>query len=206
MLLVLQIAFGIVIAYLIITNLENIFALGLAAVGIVFAVAIVGAVLYFGYEYKFELLKIAIGLIVLPILCLLLIFFVAIFGVISEKCEFIRSLCKTSLKSYQDYEVEEKVFRFIEYMSDRVNLGFLTIGFSLVVFLITYLIGNLVFEFDYFGAIATPLVYAMLFLLKPINIRERPMSKSRLVEMIERRKNLGYETKELEEQLQSFSK
>lgn len=167
--LVLQIAFGIVLGFIIISYLDVILGSAVLLIGGALALAAVGFFVFVILDNKnelFELLKTILLLVATFIGC---IFGAAAVGFASEKLPLLRRLTPSPRISLQqvvnEFASNTKSDTYIDFIVQRVRLGFLTALLMACVFVIAYFIGA-IFQTNYGGFYGVALAYVVLVALK----------------------------------------
>ena len=204
MTLIIEIALGIVLGFILLSYLDVIIGSAVVLVG----GAIALGVLFFAGSYFFEHLSDVFELAKGLLLTVLVVFgssVIAFFvGWTSQKLPGLRKLGSsdksTTLKEViDDFSINKKSDLYIDFLADKIRIGYLTIVILGFVYLFGLAIGMAFFQFEFGGFIGVALVYALLILLVPYAQKPHQMTDAQLKEQIEIRKGLGYDTKDLED-------
>lgn len=208
MTLIIEIALGIVLGFILLRYLD--FIIG-SAVLLVGGVITLGLLFFLG-SYFFEHLSDVFGLVKGIFFLVLTVFgsavVASVVGLISQKLPGLRKLGSsdksTTLKEViDDFSANKKSDLYIDFLADNIKIGYLTIVIIGFLFLIFYAIGKAFFESEIGGFIGVAVVYALLIFLIPYAKKPYQISKAELKEQIEIRKGLGYDTSDLEDKLTS---
>jgi hypothetical protein len=155
--LILKIALGIVLGFIIINLLGVILEIAISLGAIVLVLAVLGLLLYFGYEY------------ILPILITIVCIFAALFllsisGILVEKVFNIKKFGGKNALEFLPYKKSESIY---EYLADRVTLGTAHVFFIILLFAIA----DKFFGLDSNAKLASALsilliIYAIVFFLR----------------------------------------
>ena len=188
MILIIEIALGIVLGFILLRYLDVI--IGSAVLLVVGAIAI-GFLIFLG-TYFFEHISDLISFVVGTFFVVLIVFGTAVIafliGLISYKLPMIRTLAKndkvvTLSQFINDYKLNKQLFEHSDFIAEKIRIGY--------------------FDFQFGGFIGVALIYSMLLFLKPYAPKTYQMTDDEIKEQIEIRKRLGYDTKELEDRLNS---
>jgi hypothetical protein len=167
--LVLQIALGIVLGFIIISYLDVILGSAVLLIGGALALATVGFFVFVILDNKnelFELLKTIFLLVTTLIGC---VFGAAAVGFASEGLPLLRRLTPSPRISLQqvlnEFASNTKSDTYIDFIVQRVRLGFLTALLMACVFVIAYFIGA-IFQTNYGGFYGVAIAYFALVAFK----------------------------------------
>jgi len=208
MTLIIEIALGIVLGFILLRYLDVI--IGSAVLLVVGAIAI-GLLIFLG-TYFFEHISDLISFVVATFFLVLILLGTAVvaflIGLISYKLPMIRTLAKndkvvTFGQFINDYKLNKQIFEHSDFIAEKIRIGYLTLLLLGLIYGVSYAIGNFFFDVQFGGFIGIALIYSMLFFLKPYAPKTYQMTDDELKKQIEIRKGLGYDTKELEDRLTS---
>jgi hypothetical protein len=208
MTLIIEIALGIVLGFILLSYLDVIIGSAVVLVGGAIALGLLFFVGSYFFEHLSDVFELAKGLL----LTVLVVFgsaVVAFFvGLTSQKLPGLRKLGSsdksTTLKEViDDFSVNKKSDLYIDFLAEKIRIGYLTIFLVGFLFLICYVIGKAFFQSELGGFIGIAAIYALLIFLIPYAQKPHQMTDSQLKEQIEIRKGLGYDTKDLEDKLTS---
>lgn len=173
--LVLQIALGIVLGFVIISYLDVILGSAVLLIGGAVALAAVGFFVFVILDNRNELFELIKNIFLLAVILVGCIFGAAAIGFVSEALPGLRRLTPSPRISLQqvlnDFASNTKSDSYIDFIVQRVRLGYLTVVLMGCVFVIAYFIG-VIFETNYGGFYGVALAYLALVLLKPFAPQE----------------------------------
>jgi hypothetical protein len=122
--LILEIALGIVLGFIIINFLGVILEIGIGLGVIVLVLAVLGVLLYIGYEFMMPILT--------TIVCIFAaLFLLSISGILAEKVFNIKKFGGKNTLEFLPYNKSESIY---EYLADRVTLGVAHVFFIILLF------------------------------------------------------------------------
>lgn len=149
--LIIQIALGIVLGFLILRFLPQIIALGGYLLLAVVVIAIIGFGAYFLKENP-ETLK---ELLFIALFCICLLYFICLVGVLVQNLPALRKISDKDRKQLKDIKEPNRIARYSIYLFDRFALGFAAL------FLFFFLAG---ISSLFLGGMESPTIYIAPFL------------------------------------------
>ncbi len=208
MTLVIEIALGIVLGFILLSYLDVIIKSAVVLIGGAIGLGIVILALAYFYSHISDLFEILKGIFI----TVLVVFGSAVcaffIGLISQKLPGLRKLgsnddSKTLQEVIDDFSINKKSDLYLDYLAEKIRVGYLTMLVLGFLFLIFYVIGKSFFQSELGGFIGILIVYASLIILKPYAPKPYEMTDDELKNQIKIRKDLGYDTNELEDKLNS---
>lgn len=144
--LIIQIALGIVLGFLILRFLPQIIALG----GYLLLAAIVLAVIGFGVYFVAENPKTVVELLVMVGFLVLFLYAICLFGVLVQNLPALRKISEKERKALKDIKEPSSFIRYNIYLFDRFGIGFA----AMFIFFILAGISSL-----FLGGMESPTIY-----------------------------------------------
>jgi hypothetical protein len=165
--LIIEIALGIVLAVIILRNLDFIISIGGILLSVAIALALIAGVIYsLTYLYK-EFESLFDSLFVL--MAMPLIFYgICVMGLLAEKLSFIRIFNRNPKRELVDMQDFGRLKKYSTYLSERFGVGIGTCSF----FGALAAISNQLFGFDYSGFLLPAGVLSLLCLRKYLEIQK----------------------------------
>jgi hypothetical protein len=211
MTLIIEIALGIVLGFILLNIILSFAEVLIKSAILIFLVVFLGAVGFFAYYSLSDIVTTHlvdikdIGLGIFYIVLAVLGFAVAAFfvGLIAERFPLLNRMSSSNLISLSHVlsqtERNTKSDIYLDYIEQRIRLGFIAALIFGMLFLLGLLVDKLTIQSDYGGFIGASTALLIIYLMGK---RKTPkMSHSDIVDQIKKRKKLGYETSDLEEKL-----
>ncbi len=167
--LVLQIALGIVLGFVIISYLDVILGSAVLLIGGAVVLAAVGFFVFVILDNKTELFELVKTIFLLAATLLGCVICAAAVGFASQELPLLRRLTPSPRISLQqvlnEFASSTKSDAYIDFIVQRVRLGFLTALLMACVFVIAYFIGA-IFQTNYGGFYGVALAYIVLVAIK----------------------------------------